>query len=265
MHKSSTKKLLAAIAANPVAVLAMPLIERQNNPSVHLAGDSTMAPEGGGSGTIGWGEYLQYSLSTTVDNRAIGGRSARSYTREGRFDDIASDLVAGDFVVIEFGHNDGGSLTPTDNGRTDCPGDGDEVCNTDVESGILTYVAYLENAARKFTDLGAYVIVSSPTPNNPWETGTFAYAPNRFTGYSEMVANEFENAIFIDHGQLVANEFERLGASTVDTYFPNDHTHTSPEGADVVAQAFVRGLLCSDGQLAQYVINSTSSVIGSCL
>ena len=52
MHKPSIG-FLAAIAANPVAVLAMPLIERQNNPVVHLAGDSTMAPEGGGSGTIG--------------------------------------------------------------------------------------------------------------------------------------------------------------------------------------------------------------------
>lgn len=52
MYKPSTG-LLAAMAANQVAVLAMPLIERQNNPIVHLAGDSTMAPEGGGSGTIG--------------------------------------------------------------------------------------------------------------------------------------------------------------------------------------------------------------------
>ena len=52
MHKSSAV-CMAAIAANAMAAPAMPLVERQDNPIVHLAGDSTMAPEGGGGGTIG--------------------------------------------------------------------------------------------------------------------------------------------------------------------------------------------------------------------
>lgn len=52
MHKLSTG-LLAATAATPMVALSMPLVERQDTPIVHLAGDSTMAPEGGGSGTIG--------------------------------------------------------------------------------------------------------------------------------------------------------------------------------------------------------------------
>ena len=68
----------------------------------------------------GWGAYLTNYISLAVTNEAIAGRSARSFTREGRFDTIASQVKSGDYVVIEFGHNDGGSLTPTDNGRTDC-------------------------------------------------------------------------------------------------------------------------------------------------
>lgn len=72
----------------------------------------------------GWGEYIS-SISGTVSNKALGGRSARSYTREGHFEEIASTLQKGDYVVIEFGHNDGGSLSSgEDNGRTDCPGTG---------------------------------------------------------------------------------------------------------------------------------------------
>jgi rhamnogalacturonan acetylesterase len=65
-----------------------------------------------------------------VVNRAIAGRSARSYTREGRFQAIADLLVPGDWVVIEFGHNDGGTPTTdgTDNGRSDCMGEGDQTC-----------------------------------------------------------------------------------------------------------------------------------------
>ncbi len=91
-----------------------------------------MARAGGGSGTEGWGEFLKYSLpsSFAVSNKAIAGRSARSFTREGRFQEIANVVQSGDWVVVEFGHNDGGSLSPTDNGRTDCFGDGEQTCQT---------------------------------------------------------------------------------------------------------------------------------------
>ena len=72
------------------------------NATVHLCGDSTMAR---GNGIIdGWGQYLQYSLNEPVVNHAIGGRSARSFTREGRFDEVLAQVESGDFVVIEFGH-----------------------------------------------------------------------------------------------------------------------------------------------------------------
>jgi rhamnogalacturonan acetylesterase len=54
-----------------------------------------MAKGGGGSGTEGWGQYLKYSFNTAnyaVENDAIAGRSARSYTREGRFQTVANSL-----------------------------------------------------------------------------------------------------------------------------------------------------------------------------
>jgi rhamnogalacturonan acetylesterase len=98
-------------------------------PTIFLAGDSKMAPGGGGNGTEGWGQYLQYSFNNEtvyINNSAIAGRSARSYTREGRFQKIADALKRDDWVVIEFGTNDGGSPYPAsnDNGRADCPGYG---------------------------------------------------------------------------------------------------------------------------------------------
>jgi rhamnogalacturonan acetylesterase len=99
--------------------------------TIHLCGDSTMAALRG-SNTQGWGEYLHYSFDpavATVVNRAIGGRSARSFTREGRFDEVARLVKSGDWVIIEFGHNDGGSLS-SDNGRSDCFGEGNQTCET---------------------------------------------------------------------------------------------------------------------------------------
>lgn len=235
--------------------------------TVYLAGDSTMARAS--SNTQGWGVYLPYSLSLPVVNKAIGGRSARSFTVEGRFDEIINLVKANDIVIIEFGHNDGGSLS-NDNGRTDCPGSGNETCSSYYNGQwvtVLTYPAYLVNAGRAMVAKGAKVIISSPTPNNPWESGSFSYNGNRFTTYSRDAASKIgPNAMFVDHGTYTANIFHTLGKSRVDAMFPNDHTHTSPAGADVVAGAFVKGILCAGGGfLNGFVKNSTSSVAGSCV
>lgn len=91
------------------------------HPTIYLAGDSTMTTYGNNDGTRGWGAFLGNYTNLTVANYAVAGRSARSFTREGRFDNIAQQVQDGDYVVIEFGHNDGNSLVPTDNGRSDCP------------------------------------------------------------------------------------------------------------------------------------------------
>lgn len=90
-------------------------------------------------------------MSIPVANHAIAGRSARSYTREGRFDNIAAQVRAGDWVVIEFGHNDGGSLSSSDNGRTDCPGSGSETCQTTyngVSETVHTFKFVLPHPAK---------------------------------------------------------------------------------------------------------------------
>lgn len=61
-----------------------------------------MAEGGGGSGTQGWGHYLQYSFNSAnyvVNNEAVAGRSARSYWREGRFQAIADEVASGDVSI----------------------------------------------------------------------------------------------------------------------------------------------------------------------
>ncbi|KAF2687238.1 carbohydrate esterase family 12 protein [Lentithecium fluviatile CBS 122367] len=236
--------------------------------TVYMAGDSTMAKASGA--TTGWGVYLPYSLSLPVVNKAIGGRSARSFTVEGRFDEIIKLVQPNDIVIIEFGHNDGGSLTPTDNGRTDCPGAGSETCTSTYNGQtvtVLTYPAYLINAGKALVAKGAKVIVSSPTPNNPWESGTFTYSPSRFTTYSKSAAQQIgSSAMFVDHGQYTANIFKTMGKAKTDALFPSDHTHTSPAGADVVNKAFVKALLCGGGGfLKGFVKNATEGVEGVCV
>jgi lysophospholipase L1-like esterase len=91
-------------------ILAAALVSRAQPVTVWLAGDSTMAqkqpdkrPE------TGWGEALQPCFDSTVvriANRAMNGRSTRSFVAEGRWKAIVDSLQAGDYVFIQFGHND---------------------------------------------------------------------------------------------------------------------------------------------------------------
>ena len=178
-------------------------------------------------------------------NKAISGRSARSYTNEGRFTEIEKLVTQGDVVVIEFGHNDGGSPnSASDNGRSDCPGTGSEVCKSGkTGETVYTFNYYVEKAARSFIAKGAEVIVSSQTPNNVWEGGKFNGSPSRFVAYAASAAkNVGRGASFVDHFQATVNMYAKLGNTRTNALYPRDHTHTSPEGGDLVAQAFVQAV-----------------------
>jgi rhamnogalacturonan acetylesterase len=106
--KFATSILTLGLSA--LQVLASPVPEpaeiAARAPTLYLCGDSTMAK---GNGVIdGWGQYINKYVNIGVVNKAIGGRSARSYWNEGRFQEVANLVKSGDIVVIEFGHNDGG-------------------------------------------------------------------------------------------------------------------------------------------------------------
>jgi len=116
----------------------------------------------------------------------------------------------------------------------------------------LTYEAYLVNAAKKFKSKGANGIISSATPNNVWETGTFTYSANRFVTYASDAAAA-AGATFVDHGLYTASLYKGKGATVVDSYYPIDHTHTSPAGAEQVARAFVLALEATSSSLVSYV------------
>lgn len=77
--------------------------------TIFIAGDSTAAQKGASEKPMtGWGEFLQDYLgpSLQVTNCAINGRSTKSFLAEGRLDAINKDFEAGDFLFIQFGHND---------------------------------------------------------------------------------------------------------------------------------------------------------------
>ncbi|RDB29027.1 Rhamnogalacturonan acetylesterase [Hypsizygus marmoreus] len=235
--------------------------------TVYLAGDSTMAKNGGGAGwSDGWGQYLGQYLTIPVVNNAIAGRSSRSFTEEGRFTTIVNSVKTGDYVIIEFGHNDG-TANP-DNGRQVAVGDGYDTTATVTASDgtkilVHSFPYYIQNAINALKAKGAIPIVSSQTPNNTWVSGVIAAGP-RFVGYAQVSASR-TSVTYVDHYAYVAQAYNKLGETATNTFFPMDHTHTSPAGANVVAQAFVRGLLCGNSALKSKINSAGQAVPNGCM
>ena len=101
------KKLLAAILASAVFALAAA--------DIHMAGDSTMMTyRGKDAPQQGWGQRMQELVKdgVTVKNRSIGGRSTKSFKAEKRWENLLREVKKGDFVIIQFGHNDGTKAKP---------------------------------------------------------------------------------------------------------------------------------------------------------
>lgn len=85
-------------------------MEKKERITIFMIGDSTMANKSIEKENIerGWGQMLPYFLTddVVVDNRAMNGRSSLSFINEGRWDAILAKLQKGDYVFIQFGHND---------------------------------------------------------------------------------------------------------------------------------------------------------------
>ncbi|KAF6819469.1 rhamnogalacturonan acetylesterase [Colletotrichum plurivorum] len=244
--------------------------------TVWLAGDSTMAPDGGHNGTEGWGQYLRYSLDPSrmrVNNSAYAGRSARTFTREGRFQRIIDEVKPGDWVVIEFGHNDGPGNPATDTkNRVDCPGIGNETCTAIFNNAteiVQTYTTYLRNASSIFLSLGARVVISTSTPTNPYQSGSFSWTPRIYSWYSwhvvESLGGPAAGIYYVPHADYCAQALKLQGPEAAVKGFPMDNTHMAPELADTFSQAFVLGLKCGTAPLQGYVVNATSRIEGAAL
>lgn len=93
--------LLSTIAVTPVAA---------DHATVYLIGDSTMAdrPHPEVNPYRGWGQLLPtfFDSAVTVRNFAVNGRSTKSFIDEGRWRTVQAALHPGDYVIIQFGHND---------------------------------------------------------------------------------------------------------------------------------------------------------------
>src|SRR6476619_965522 len=103
-------------------------------PTIFVVGDSTANNHANGG--LGWADpFVAYFdlTKTNVLNRARGGRSSRTFITEGLWDKVLSDIKPGDFVLIQFGHNDAGAINDASRARGSLPGIGEETQEIDNE------------------------------------------------------------------------------------------------------------------------------------
>ncbi|HEX8297314.1 MAG TPA: rhamnogalacturonan acetylesterase [Chthoniobacteraceae bacterium] len=217
-------------------------------PAVFLVGDSTV--KNSTRGLQGWGTPIASWFDQTkikVENRALGGRSSRSYIREELWDKVVADLQPGDFVLIQFGHNDGG---PLDEGRAraSLKGDGEEtkdvvIKETGVAETVRTYGAYLRRYVADTKAKGATPIVCSLVPRNIWADGRVVRASDSYGKWAEAVAKA-KGVFFLDLNEIIARKYEAVGPEKVlaEYFTAADHTHTTPAGAAFNAACVAEGI-----------------------
>ncbi len=236
--------------------LPLPTPRDPRLPTIYLVGDSTVrnGKADGAGGQWGWGEPLAdfFDLSKiNVVNRAIGGRSSRTYIGEGRWDELLALLKPGDFVLMQFGHNDSGPLDDTSRARGTLPGVGDEIKEIDnpitkKHEVVHTYGWYMRKYVSDTIAKGAIPIVCSPIPRKIWKDGKIVRNADNYGGWARQAAAAGK-AAFVDLNGIIAQTYDLLGEAQVEPLFADPHTHTSRAGAELNAGCVVAGLKALDG------------------
>lgn len=244
--------------------------ERKQKVRVFLCGDSTgKNKDREEDGMWGWGSqgYTIFDESKcTFINAARAGRSLRTYHTDGLWHEVYTVLRPGDYVLIQFGHNDISPIdTQKERGEIACAKDSSHVYrmkSTGKYKTIYSFGWYLRKMIDDCREKGAIPVILSFTPRNEWFDGdgqvhgTFypvcqkvggSYIERRNDNYVPQWCYEIaqeQGVEFVDVHNITADwmdKYCKLKARAV-SYFNHDHTHTSLKGARLNAGSVAIGL-----------------------
>ncbi len=288
--RSAAEGLMASHnpALNPLKAMMrnvqLPVYNRSDNkPVVFITGDSTVKnADKDEDGMWGWGAVANTIFDETkidIVNAAMAGRSCRSYLNEGRWDRVYNSLKPGDFVLIQFGHND---ISPIDKPKyRGAIATAKDTChvyrmqaakedlskqnvidqklkaNTQVGSYEVVYSFgwYLKKFIQDVREKGATPILVSLTPRNEWPNGKIERRNDTYgKWYREVVAET--GVEFVDLHNITADFLDKKCGKKVEAmkYFNHDHTHTSLLGAKTNAQSIAKGLRDNKSPLAKFLL-----------
>ncbi len=242
-RRSLIKFCMKSIVSKGLLLISLALssfILKEEKITIYLIGDSTCAnkqpkayPE------TGWGmEFGKFfDKSVEVDNRALNGRSTKSFINENRWQPIVDNLKKGDYVFIEFGHNDE---------KIDKPGVGTSL--EEFKNNLVKYVN--ETRAKK-----ANPVLLTPIMRRSFKNGVFQDSHKGYPDVTRRVADSLHVPL-IDMHQKSEKLILSLGEEKAKTLFNHvdsghvnypagkkDDTHFSPAGADKMAALVVEGII----------------------
>ncbi len=255
LARSTTRSALSIVAPLVTLFLLLPAAARAQitadtqHPALFLVGDSIMhtgvAP--GDVGPWGWGAEIIPMFNPAkihVYNEGLGGRSSRGYIQEGAWAKIMDHLQPGDWVIVQFGHNDAANSQNYPD-RTTVKGNGDETQEIDspvthAKETIHSYGWYMRQYVQDAKSKGADVIICSPPPRNAWVDGKIVRGLDGYAGWAEEAAKQ-SGALFIDLNKISADKYDALGQDATKLLF-NDFQHSRKAGAQLNAESVVTGI-----------------------
>ena len=241
-----------------------------------VAGDSTASSyEPNPKNQQGWGAVLQPYFDEeqlTVVDVARGGRSSRTFITEGHWGRMLGAVRAGDFVIIQFGHNDAGALNQEPPGSTrplrargTIPGIGNESEEIDnVITGkhetVYSFGWYLRKMIGEVRAKGATPLLVTLTKTNIWKDGRI---PCPFESYREWTWQTARdaNVAFLDLTRIIADRYQREGTDAVKAQFIDDTVHTNLAGAQANATDVVSGLRAMKGLPLQKMLSKSGRAV----
>jgi lysophospholipase L1-like esterase len=222
-------------------------------PTIHLVGDSTMSdkpklalPE------RGWGQLFRERVLPTarVENHAVNGRSTKSFIVEGHWQNVIDALKPGDWVIIQFGHNDEKSADPT--------------------RFALARGAYRDNLVRFVRDAkgkGAHPVLATSVVRRRWsQDGKLVDTHGEYPTVVREVAREQKvplldlqkstAALEVQYGIEGSKKLHLWFAAGEHPMLPNglqDDTHFSEFGAKLVANLAVQEIAARKLPLAKHL------------
>ncbi|SHM46014.1 Lysophospholipase L1 [Chryseobacterium carnipullorum] len=213
------------------------LLFAQQKPTLFLIGDSTMANKENPDKNPehGWGQMLPLLMTSGIEiqNHATNGRSSKSFRTEGRWDKVMKQLKKGDFIIIQFGHND---QKINDSARFTNP--------------YTQYRANLERYVNETRAKGAYpILMTSIVRRNFNENGVLVDTHKEYPLVVRMVANDLKvpmvdlqlltEQMEISYGPERSKKLHLHYKKGEVDYYPegkDDDTHLSKLGAESIAK-----------------------------
>ena len=232
---------------------------KKGKPVVFITGDSTVKNnDNDKDGMWGWGSQAAIAFDTTKitpANCAKAGRSCRTYMNEGRWDEVYNSIQPGDYVLIQFGHNDIGPIdSQKERGEIATAKDTCHVYQRQSDGKyevVYSFGWYLKKFIEDTREKGGTPILVSLTPRNEWTDGKIERRKEYMDWYAE-VAKE-TGVTLIDVHNISADFLDKKGQKKAKAYYCKDHTHTSLLGAKMNAESIKKGLKNSDSDLKKYL------------